>query len=145
MEMLQEIKTRTLKNRSGFNKKEILERSSDKDFISKLNDSQFEETVLTPKGEVLYYEDAELNKVFKGKDRIIKMSEKEYIDKFNSNLNILNNEILPKYNKSGIKYNVASLDEAGFMTFNTPKQPVPEKFKEFTDNPFIESGEMSLA
>jgi hypothetical protein len=143
MEMLQEIKARTLKNKSGFNKKEILERSSDKDFISKLNDSQFEETVLTPKGELLYYEDAELNKVFKGKDRIIKMSEKEYIDKFNENIGILNNEILPKYNKSGIRYEVASLDEAGFMTFNTPKQPVPEKFKEFTDNPFIESGEMS--
>jgi hypothetical protein len=143
MEMLQEIKARTLKNRSGFNKKEILERSSDKDFISKLNDSQFEETVLTPKGEVLYYEDAELNKVFKGKDRIIKMSEKKYIDDFNSNLDILNNEIIPKYNKTGIRYEVAGIDEAGFMTFNTPKQPVPEKFKEFTDQPFIESGEMS--
>jgi hypothetical protein len=150
MEMLQEIKARTLKNRSGFNKKEIIEKTSDvfpEDFINKLNDSQFEETILTPKGELLYYQDAELKNVFRGKDRIIKMSEKEYIDKFNSNLDILNNEILPKYNKTGIKYEVTGIDDGGKMNFYTPEQPLPEKFKEFvdTDIAFILSGRNSWA
>jgi hypothetical protein len=150
MEMLQEIKARTLKNRSGFNKKEIIEKTSDvfpEDFINKLNDSQFEETILTPKGELLYYQDAELKNVFRGKDRIIKMSEKEYIDKFNSNLDILNNEILPKYNKTGIKYEVTGIDDGGKMNFYTPEQPLPEKFKEFVDPgiAFVLSGRNSWA
>jgi hypothetical protein len=49
------------------------------------------------------------------------MSPSQYANRFNENLDLLN-DIISKQNKTGVDYRVTGLDENGMLTFHTPKQ-----------------------
>jgi hypothetical protein len=118
------------KNRSGLTKEEILKNASpkDKEVLSKMSESEFEQTVLKPTGEVVPYEPAvNLGLGFNTNTRnlnlsdVIPMDNSEYVDIFNSRLDRLN-EIISRNNKSGLDYSVKGLSPSGALTFNTPAQ-----------------------
>jgi len=118
------------KNRSGLTKEEILKNASpkDKEVLSKMSESEFEQTVLKPTGEVVPYEPAiNLGLGFNTNTRnlnlsnTIPMDNSEYVDIFNSRLDRLN-EIISRNNKSGLDYSVKGLSPSGALTFNTPAQ-----------------------
>ena len=123
----------TLRNKSGYTKEDLLSQASskDKDVISKMTEKEFQETVFTPKGEVLNYKpSAEIdqmayNPVTGGsalKDQI-PLSNEEYAKVFNENIDILN-DIISKNNTSGVNYSVSELTPSGQLIFNTPAQKV---------------------
>lgn len=123
-------------NKSGLTKEEVLQKASakDKDVVSKMSETEFENTVLKPNGEIVSYKPGpEIeqmtyglgNRRLKLKDAI-DMSDKEYADAFNERLDLLN-DIIAKRNKSGVDYSVKGLDESGRLTFHTPEQSIPVK------------------
>jgi hypothetical protein len=118
------------KNRSGLTKEEILKNASpkDKEVLSKMSESEFEQTVLKPTGDVVPYEPAiNLGLGFDTNTRnltlsnTIPMGMDEYTNVFNSKLDRLN-EIISRNNKSGLDYSVKGLSPSGALTFNTPAQ-----------------------
>lgn len=121
-----------IKNRSGFDKDEILNLTSgkDKDVISKMSDREFENTVLKPTGEIVEYKpgvtikdmvyDPDTRRMVHKNQSIL--SEQEYENLFNENLDLLN-EIIAKNNKSGLQYKVKELKN-GILTFETPEQEI---------------------
>lgn len=120
-------------NKSGLTKEEVLEKVSvkDKDIISKMNEGEFENTVLKPNGEVATYKPGpEIDQMTYDLDNHrmvlkdqIPMTGKEYSDKFNEKLDLLN-DIIAKRNKSGVEYRVKGLGEDGRLTFETPEQSI---------------------
>ncbi len=108
-------------NKSGLTKEEVLAKASskDKDIVSKMSETEFENTVLKPNGEIVPYYQGSLDPQFVGSQTITPLSRKEYVDQFNSKLDLLNN-IIAQRNKSGINYKVKGLDENGALTFYTP-------------------------
>ena len=118
------------KNRSGLTKEDVLKNASpeDKEVLSKMSESEFEQTVLKPTGDIVPYEPAiNLNLGFNTNTRNLNLSDaipmdaSEYTDIFNSRLDMLN-DIIAKNNKSGLDYSVKELSPSGTLTFNTPAQ-----------------------
>jgi hypothetical protein len=135
-------------NKSGLTKEDALSKASakDKEIIAKMSNTEFENTVLKPNGEIAIYKpgtDVEQmtydlgNRKLKLKDAK-EMSEKEYVNVFNKNLDLLNN-IIAKRNKSGIDYKVKELTPDGRLIFSTPEQKIPIKLstKQKTDIEFF--------
>lgn len=133
------------KNKSGLTKEEVLAKASakNKDVISKMSEDEFSNTVLKPTGEIVPYESqANLMPHFTGSNNVFAMSPKEYADRFNENIDLLN-DIITQKNKSGVQYRVKGIDEHGKLTFYTPEQTVPKNFtkkeleniKLFEENP----------
>ena len=124
-------------NKSGLTKEEAIEKASskDKDIVSKMSETEFENTVLKPNGEVVPYQAG------KKAEGVIDATHKEYIDVFNSYLDDLNENIInhPEkgLNTSGIRYEVKGIDEAGRITVYTPKQTL-------ADGTVIEAGEQTV-
>jgi hypothetical protein len=123
-------KLKIAKNKSGLTKEEVLKNASlkDKDVLSKMSESEFEQTVLKPTGEVVAYEPAiNLNLGFDTNTRnltlkdSIPMDAEEYSNIFNSRLDMLN-DIIAKNNKSGLNYSVKELSPSGALRFYTPAQ-----------------------
>lgn len=118
-------------NRSGLTKDEVLQKASvkDKNAVSEMSETEFENTVLKPDGEIVEYRpgpsidqmtyDPKTRKMVL-RDQTI-LSEKEYADEFNSQLDLLN-EIIAQKNKTGVEYKVKSLDPYGNLIFETPSQ-----------------------
>jgi hypothetical protein len=132
-------------NKSGLSKEEAIAKASvkDKDVISKMSEEEFSNTVLKPTGEVVPYESqVDLMPHFTGNNNVSAISPKEYADRFNERLDLLN-DIIVQRNKSGVEYRVKGIDEHGNLTFYTPEQTVPrnftkkelENFKLFEKNP----------
>ena len=124
-------------NRSGLTKEDVLKNvsSKGKEALSKMSDSEFEQTVLKPTGEVVPYEPAiNLGLDFNTNTRnlnlsdAIPMDDSEYRDIFNSRLDMAN-DIIFKNNKSGYDYELTGLTP-GTLNFNTPKQFVPPNLSE---------------
>lgn len=122
-----------IKNKSGLTKEEVLQKTADnaKDIASKMSETEFENTVLKPTGEIaaykpgpeieqMTYDLANRQMVLKGQ---IPMTQKEYVDAFNGNIDLLN-DMIAKKNKSGVDYEVKRLDENGRLVFHTPEQTV---------------------
>lgn len=129
-------KPKTPVNKSGLTKEEVLQKASgkDKDKISKMSETEFENTVLKPNGEIAPYYQGSLESQFSGSQNVIALSPKQYADAFNERLDLLN-DIITQRNKSGVEYRVKGLDESGRLTFYTPKQtiananrPVPQHY-----------------
>lgn len=133
-------------NKSGLTKEEVLQKASakDKDAISKMSETEFENTVLKPTGEVVPYESqANLMPHFTGSNNVFAMSPKKYADAFNERLDLLN-DIIAQRNKSGVEYRVKGIDEHGNLTFYTPpgqkgKNPLIKKGLEDIEIPAGES------
>jgi hypothetical protein len=132
-------KLKKSKNRSGLTKEDVLKNASpkDKEALSKMSESEFEQTVLKPTGEVVSYEPAinlglgfNTNTKNLNLSNTIPMDNSEYVDIFNSRLDRLN-EIISRNNKSGLDYSVKGLSPSGALTFNNPAQieklPVSDK------------------
>ena len=108
-------------NKSGLTKEEALAKASskDKDSVSKMSETEFENTVLKPNGEIVPYYQGSLESQFSGSQNVTALSPKQYADEFNSRLDLLN-DIIAQRNKSGVNYQVKGLDESGILTFYTP-------------------------
>jgi len=125
-------------NVSGLNKEQALQRAAgkEKDKIAKMSDTEFKNTVLNPNGEIVKYKKGpEINNLTYDMDSgrmALKnqniISQKEYLDLFNSNLDRLN-EIIASKNKSvpRVEYKVKGLNEQGHLTFETPEQIIPRQ------------------
>jgi hypothetical protein len=124
-------------NHSGLTKEEVLQKASakDKDVVSKMSETEFENTVLKPDGKVVSYKPGtEIEQLtydlgsrnLKLKDAT-QMSNKEYADAFNERLDLLN-DIIAQRNKSGVQYRVKGLDESGRLTFYTPEQSIRQGY-----------------
>jgi ribosomal protein S27E len=123
-----------IKNRSGLSKDEALAKAAakDKDLLSKMSDEEFKKTVLKPTGEVVSYkpgpeiEQMGYNMALKDMqlNNAIPMSYQDYVDIFNSRLDLLN-EIITRNNKTGIKYHVQELNPNGQLIFSNPAQVLP--------------------
>lgn len=121
-------------NQSGLTKEEVLQKASDKDkeAISRMSETEFENTVLKPNGDVV---PAVHGKTAEG---VTPISTREYAAEFNAGLDDLN-EIIKNKNKSGIEYRITGIDTTGIdpygvMTIHTPTQTLP-------NNRVIEAGE----
>jgi hypothetical protein len=121
----------SVKNRSGLTKDEVIQRSKDKDKVSKMTEEEFQNTVLKPSGEIadyvpgmdidkLTYDPSSGRTILKDQ---VKMSEREYADAFNQRIDLLN-EIIADRNKSGVEYKVKELSPSGYLTFETPSQNI---------------------
>lgn len=112
---------KTITNRSGLSKEQAIQRASskDKDVISKMSESEFENTVLKPTGEIVPYEQSFGRSEFANSQNVASLSTKEYVDEFNSKLDLLN-DIIARNNKSGVEFEVKGLDEYGRLTFTSP-------------------------
>jgi hypothetical protein len=119
----------TIRNKSGYTKEDLLSQASskDKDVISKMTEKEFQETVFTPKGEVLNFKPGtEIDQMVYNpttggsvlKDQI-PLSNEEYAKVFNENIDVLN-DIISKNNKSGVNYTVSELTPSGQLMFNSP-------------------------
>jgi hypothetical protein len=131
-------------NKSGLTKEETLQKvtGKDKDAISKMSETEFENTVLKPDGQLAEYRaDPFVEQMTFDrstgrnvlKDQTV-LTEQEYVDAFNSNLDLLN-DIIKRRNKSGVEYRVKGLNPNGSLTFYTPEQtianannPVPKHY-----------------
>ncbi len=128
-----------IKNRSGLTKEEALKKviEKDKDIISTMNSTDFENTVLKPTGEVVQYKPrAEVSQIID--DTALKqmrlvdqvpMTSEEYATAFNERLDLLN-DIIAQKNKSGVEYRVTGLTPYGKLEFYTPKQKVTRQMSE---------------
>jgi hypothetical protein len=117
---------KTIVNKSGLTKEEVLATATekDKDVISKMSENEFAETVLKPTGEVVPYYQGDLMPQFTGNNSVFALPHQTYADEFNSRLDLLN-EIIAKNNKSGVEYRVKELNPQGQLVFYTPKQEIP--------------------
>jgi hypothetical protein len=121
--------TVTPRNQSGLTKEEILARldSKNKDKVSKLTEDEFKNTVLKPNGEVVEHKPGtEIDKMTydtSGRRMVLKdqrpLSEEEYAQAFNENLDLLN-QMIAERNRTGIQYRVKGLDKNGRLRFETP-------------------------
>jgi hypothetical protein len=108
-----------VKNRSNYEKTELSGIVNEPDEILKYGDEQFENTVITPKGEIKPYFIPEnkrepWNEFEKATNSTREdMSRDEYIDLFNSNLDRLN-KIIADNNTSGFDYRIKGLEMDGY-------------------------------
>lgn len=118
---------RGMTNISGFGNKQLLESDAliNKDVVAKMAPEEFASTVYKPSGEVAPYQH-----MYDPLPGVYGMSPSQYADRFNQNLDLLN-DIISKQNKTGVDYRVTGLDENGMLTFHTPKQ-----IKRWQDDPF---------
>jgi len=126
-------------NKSGLTKEEAIEKASskDKDIVSKMSETEFENTVLKPNGEIAIYKPGtevdQMTYDLQNRRMVLKdqvpMSEKEYADAFNERLDLLN-DIIAERNKSGVEYKVKELTPDGALIFETPEQLVKKELTE---------------
>jgi hypothetical protein len=126
-----------LKNRSGLTKEEALQKASekDKDIVSKMTEDEFANTVVKPTGEVVPFYSGDVISKFADKQAINKLPVEEYVNTFNTNINVLN-DIIAKRNKSGVQYKVKELTPSGQLIFETPagqKIPNPPQKRNIND------------
>jgi hypothetical protein len=128
-----------VKNKSGFTKDRLLKLSQyDEDFkkaVEGLSDEEFASTVFDPKGKLVpYSKTLDLDKIIydpsvPGKMRLkdaSPISKEDYAQIFNENLDQLN-ELIDKYNTSGVKYKVEGLEPEGeVLKFSNPKQTIKQ-------------------
>jgi hypothetical protein len=123
-----------LRNRSRFTKEQLESHLSKEEFgkIAGMGEQEFANTVLSPTGKVHRYGEG-LGRLKLGinpespDSEIIEgatpISIQEYVDKFNAYLDILNNEIIPKHNKSGIAYRAKELTPRGYLHWESETSP----------------------
>ena len=118
---------RGMTNISGFGNEQLLANDAliNKDVVAKMAPEEFASTVYKPSGEVAPYQH-----MYDPLPGVYGMSPSQYADRFNQNLDLLN-DIISKQNKTGVDYRVTGLDENGMLTFHTPKQ-----IKRWQDDPF---------
>ena len=119
-------------NKSGLTKEEAIAKAAekDKDKLSKMTETEFENTVVKPNGEIVEYTPAmDLNLQWNQESRktlvpeAVPLSSKEFEDLFNSRLDLAD-EIIASRNKSGVEYKLKGLKN-NQLTFYTPKQEIP--------------------
>jgi hypothetical protein len=119
-------------NKSGLTKEEAIAKAAekDKDKLSKMTETEFENTVVKPNGEIVEYTPAmDLNLQWNQEARktlvpeAVPLSSKEFEDLFNSRLDLAD-EIIASRNKSGVEYKLKGLKN-NQLTFYTPKQEIP--------------------
>ena len=120
-------------NKSGLKREDVLKNTfiKNRDLVRTLRDSDFENTVLKPTGEISFYEPSlnlnlkyDINSRRLNLPNAIQTDSKEYIDAFNSRLNWLN-EIIANNNKSGFDYSIKGLEPGGLRYFNpTQKETI---------------------
>ena len=122
-----------VKNRSGYTREELLDMAKDeatKDKVSKLTDSELRLTVLKPDGDVVRYHSDPVDLTKGGTNQMDPISEQQFVDEFNANLDYLNDVIIPKHNKTGVEYRVKKLEyeggsNRGKLLFHTPSMETP--------------------
>jgi hypothetical protein len=117
-----------LRNRSRMTKENAMSRVNEaaKDKLSKMSDDEFEQTIITTKGDIVPYYQESLENYFSGPNNVTALSPEQYINSFNQNLNRLN-EIIANKNTSGVQYRVKGLTPEGRLMFETPEQIVNGK------------------
>jgi hypothetical protein len=127
---------REIKNVSGFTKEELLGDNTiikDKDKVIKLSQEDFQQSIVTPAGDIIPYK--------KPKNMwptdFTPMSIEDYVNKFNDNIHVLN-DIIKKNNKSDAVYEAVKLYRSGRLVFNTPPGQKTKDMK------FIPSGTSSF-
>ena len=110
-----------IRNKSGLTVDELKRKAlkNDSGSIDDLTQQDFEQTILKPTEEFVPYYQGSLEPYFRGSNSITSLSKKQYIDEFNSKLDLLN-EIIAKKNKSGVEYKVKGLDSSDRLTFYSP-------------------------
>lgn len=109
---------REIKNVSGFTKEELLGDNTiikDKDKVIKLSQEDFQQSIVTPDGDIIPYKKP--NNVWP--TDFTPMSIQEYVDKFNANIHVLN-DIIKKNNKSDAVYEAVKIYPSGRLVFETP-------------------------
>ena len=137
-------------NKSGLKREDVLKNKfiKNKDLIRTLHDSDFENTVLKPTGEISFYEPSlnldlkyDINSRRLNLPDAIQTDSKEYIDAFNSRLNWLN-EIIANNNKSGFDYSIKGLEPGGLRYFNpTQKETIinPNIFEDLKKRGYVDN------
>ena len=97
--------------------------AKDKDAVSKMDPDNFTQTVFKPSGEVVPYNTASLEPYLTGNNSVTPMRTGEYVEYFNSNIDLLN-RIINENNTSGFQYSVKEITPQGKLIFNTPTQTV---------------------
>jgi hypothetical protein len=115
-----------IRNRSGFTTEEAEKIIKDKGDLAKLSSNDFSNTVIKPTGEVGDYAADIRDKLVYNPDirktqavGTVPLSTDEYIDQFNSRLDLLN-DIIEQNNTSGVPYRVTGLDKYGLLRFDGP-------------------------
>ena len=103
-------------NKSGLNKDRAIALSPEsKSMVESMSDKDFQNTVLSlNKGErkiVNAPNDKEVAMYLLGKNKVRMIPKKDWIDEFNSNLSELNENIVPKLNRSGVSYEFLPMKE----------------------------------
>lgn len=110
-----------VRNMSGFTMPQIENRLLPE--YKNLTEEAFKNSVFSPSGKLHpapQYARAELYDVFSNPKPQYSMPLNEYVNEFNSRLDILN-DIIERNNMSGIPYEVTELTNDGFLRFNSPK------------------------
>lgn len=103
-------------NKSGLDKDRAITLSPEsKSMVESMSDKDFQNTVLSlNKGErkiVSAPNDKEVAMYLLGKNKVKMIPKKDWIDEFNSNLSELNENIVPKLNRSGVSYEFLPMKE----------------------------------
>lgn len=103
-------------NKSGLDKDRAIALSPEsKSMVESMSDKDFQNTVLSlNKGErkiVNAPNDKEVESYLLGKNKVEMIPKKDWIDEFNSNLSELNENIVPKLNRSGVSYEFLPMKE----------------------------------
>lgn len=103
-------------NKSGLDKDRAMALSPEsKSMVESMSDKDFQNTVLSlNKGErkiVNAPNDKEVAMYLLGKNKVKMIPKKDWIDEFNSNLSELNENIVPKLNRSGVSYEFLPMKE----------------------------------
>jgi len=105
-------------NKSGAEKAKAIElMPNSKSEIESMTDDEFRKTVISldksgPKL-VAAPNDKEVTQYMLGKNKVKKIPATDFIDRFNSDLQRLNEEIVPKLNRSGVKYEFLPMKSQG--------------------------------
>lgn len=103
-------------NKSNLDRTRAIELSPEsKSMVESMSDKDFQNTVLSlNKGErkiVSAPNDKEVAMYLLGKNKVKMIPKKDWIDEFNSNLSELNENIVPKLNRSGVSYEFLPMKE----------------------------------
>lgn len=111
----------SVRNMSGFTMPQIENRLLPE--YKNLTEEAFKNSVFSPSGKLHpapQYARADLYNVFSNPKPQYSMPLNEYVNEFNSRLDILN-DIIERNNMSGIPYEVTELTNDGFLRFNSPR------------------------
>jgi len=115
-------------NKSGFTAEEVAQKVQNKENILKLPTDEFQNTVLKPTGDVVPFQnETDIANEMSYNSNLRKnqvagtqpMSTEEYVDEFNSRLDLLN-KIIADNNATKVDYSVTGLDKQGILNFTGP-------------------------